>query len=107
MATTFFSGETVSVTIAINKDDGTPITNLTDYDIKMMLHNVYIDNYSVCVTKDSMTIADGSISYKFTPVQTKKLLGEVIFELKITKGDDVYINQASVLNFEGNYIKDV
>lgn len=101
-----YSGETVKGVMVLNDDKGNPISDLSSYDIKMMLRNKF-DDYQIVLEKSDMTIDGASVGFEFSSEDTKKLGNIGVFELKVTKDGVVQIAKEDIFYVEDNKIKDI
>lgn len=101
-----YAGETVKGVMVLNDDKGNPISDLSSYDIKMMLRNKF-DDYQIVLEKTDMTIDGASVGFEFSSEDTKKLGNIGVFELKVTKDGVVQIAKEDIFYVEDNKIKDI
>lgn len=101
-----YAGETLKGVMVLKDDDNQPVTDLSSYDITMMLRNKF-DDYQVVLQKSSMTIDGASVGFEFTSEQTKKMSSIGVFELKVVKDGVVQIAKDDLFYIEDNKIKDV
>lgn len=101
-----YAGETIKGIMILNDDKGNPISDLSSYDITIMLRNKF-DNYEVVLQKAGMTIDGASVGFEFTSDQTKDLNNIGVFELKVVKDGVVQIAKEDLFYIEDNKIKDI
>ena len=100
-----YAGETLKGVMVLKDENDAPITNLSSYDIVIMLRNKY-DDYSVVLKKTDLSISGSSIGFQFTSEQTKPLVSQGVLELKVTQGGVVKIAREDLFNVVDNKIKD-
>lgn len=101
-----YAGETIKGVMVLKDDDNQPISDLSSYDITMMLRNKF-DDYQIVLQKSSMSISGSQVGFEFSSEQTKKLDQVGVFELKVTKDGVVKIAKEDIFYVIDNKIKDV
>lgn len=101
-----YAGETLNGTMVLKDESNQPITDLSSYEITMLLHNKY-DEYSVQIDKSGMSIEGSKIQFQFTSEQTKQLKQIAVLELKVVKDSVVKIAKQDLFYVEDNKIKDL
>lgn len=100
------AGETLIGIMILKDDNDHPISDLSCYDITMMLSNKF-DDYNVVLTNSDMQISGPTVSFEFTNEQTKSLNQVAVFELKVIKDGVVKIAKEDLFYVIDNKIKDV
>lgn len=101
-----YSGETLKGVMVLKDDNNQPISDLSGYDIFIMLRNKF-DDYQVVLHKDDLDISGSQIGFEFSSSQTSKLNQAGIFELKVIKDNVVKIAKEELFYIIDNEIKNV
>lgn len=101
-----YAGETVKGVMVLKDENDSPISDLSSYEITMMLRNKY-DDYQIVLNKENLQISGSSIGFSFSSEQTKSLKQVAVFELKVSVGGVVKIAKQDLFYVEENKIKDL
>lgn len=101
-----YSGQTIEGTMVFAGDDGQPITDFTQMEIKLLIRNRY-DDYSILLEKSEMTIESNKLKFSISPEKTKQLKLAAVMELKVTENENVKIAKCEPIEVIDNYIKDM
>lgn len=101
-----YAGETIKGVMVLKDENNEPISDLSGYEITMLLRNKY-DDYQISLEKSGMSISGSKIGFEFTSEQTKKLKQIAVFELKVVKDGVVKIAKEDLFYIEDNKIKDL
>lgn len=101
-----YAGETVKGVMVLKDENNSPISDLSSYEITMMLRNKY-DDYQIVLNNENLQISGSSIGFSFGSEQTKKLNQIAVFELKVSVGGVVKIAKQDLFYVEDNKIKDL
>lgn len=101
-----YAGETLKGVMVLKDENDQPISDLSGYDIFIMLRNKF-DDYQVVLRKEDLSISGSQIGFEFSSLQTSKLNQAGIFELKVIKDSVVKIAKEELFYIVDNEIKNV
>lgn len=101
-----YSGETIEGVMVFTGDDGQPIKDFSQIEIKLLIRNRH-DDYSILVKKNEMTITEEKVSFTISADKTKDLKLSVIMELKLIEGGKVKIAKCESIEVVDNWIKNL
>ena len=101
-----YAGETIKGVMVLKDDNDQPISDLSRYDIFIMIRNKF-DDYQVVLRKDNLSISGSQIGFEFSSSQTSKLNQAGVFELKVIKDNVVKIAKEELFYIIDNEIKNV
>lgn len=101
-----YAGETIKGVMTLKDENNQPISDLSGYDITIMIRNKF-NNYQVVLNNSDMDISGSTVTFIFSSDQTKQLDKVAVFEMKVVKDGIVKIAKEDFFFIEDNKIKDI